>query len=55
MKRLRILIAILIAWLFFFYNIERLSKPIDITDIAYTFVPMMVIITVLARSLRRIP
>jgi len=55
MKRLRILIAILIAWLFFFYNIERLSKPIDITDIAYTFVPMMVIITVLAPSLRRIP
>ena len=55
MKRLRILVAILIAWLFFFYNIERLSKPIDITDVAYTFVPAIVIIAVLAPGLRRVP
>ena len=55
MKRLRILVAILIAWLFFFYNIERLSEPIDITDVAYTFVPAMVIAAVLAPGLRRVP
>ena len=55
MKRLRTLVAILIGWLFFFYNIERLCEFIDITDVAYTFVPAMVIATVLASRLRRIP
>jgi GGDEF domain-containing protein len=55
MKRLRLLVVTLIAWLFFFYNIERLSEPIDITDVAYTFVPAMVAITVLAPRLRRVP
>jgi hypothetical protein len=55
MKRLRLLVAILIAWLFLFYNIERLSEPIDITDVAYTFVPAMVITTVVTSRLRRVP
>jgi GGDEF domain-containing protein len=55
MKRLRFLVAILVGWLFFFYNIERFCKFIDITDVAYTFVPAMVIATVLASRLHRIP
>ncbi len=55
MKRLRVLVAILIAWLFLFYNIERLSKPIDITDVAYTFVPAIVITIVIAPNLRQVP
>jgi GGDEF domain-containing protein len=55
MKRLRFLVALLVGWLFFFYNIERLVEFIDITDVAYTFVPAMVIVTVLASRLRRIP
>ena len=55
MKRMRLLVAALIAWLFFFYNLERLSKFIDITAVTYTFVPAMVIVTVLIPSLRRIP
>ncbi len=55
MKRLRFLIAMLVGWLFFFYNIERSSEFIDITDVAYTFVPAMVIATVLASRLHRIP
>ena len=55
MKRLRILVAILIAWLFFFYNIERLSGFIDITAVTYTFVPAMVATTILVPRLRRVP
>ena len=52
---MRFLVAILIIWLFLFYNIERLSSPIDITDVAYTFVPLMVIVVMLVPRLRSIP
>ena len=55
MKRMRLLVAVLIAWLFFFYNIERLSRFVDITAVTYTFVPAMAIVTVLTPGLRRIP
>lgn len=55
MKRMRFLVAILIIWLFFFYNIERLSAPIDITDVAYTFVPFMAALVILAPRLHKIP
>jgi len=55
MRRMRLLIAILIVWLFIFYNIERLSEPIDITDVAYTFVPFVAIATILFPRLRKIP
>jgi GGDEF domain-containing protein len=55
MKRMRFLVAILIIWLFFFYNIERLSEPIDITDVAYTFVPLMAVLTILVSRLRKVP
>lgn len=53
--RMRLLVAILIVWLFLFYNIERLSEPINITNVAYTFVPLMVILTILVPRLRRVP
>jgi GGDEF domain-containing protein len=52
---MRLLIAILIIWLFIFYNIERLSKPVDITDVAYTFVPLMAVATILVPRLRKVP
>ena len=55
MKRMRFLVAILIVWLFLFYNVERLSKPIDITKVAYTFMPLIAVLTVLVPHLRRIP
>lgn len=55
MKRMRLLVAALIMWLFLFYNIERLSKPINITGIAYTFVPFMAIFTILVSRLRKVP
>ena len=55
MNRVRFLVAVLIAWLFLFYNLERISKPIDISDVAYTFVPAMIIVVVLGRNLRKLP
>ena len=55
MKRMRFLVAILIIWLFFFYNIERLSKPINITRVAYTLVPFMAVLTILVSRLRKVP
>ncbi len=55
MKRMRFLVVILIIWLFLFFNVERLSSPVDITDVAYTFVPFMVTLVVLIPSLRRVP
>ena len=55
MRRMRFLVAILIVWLFLLYNIERLSEPIDITDVAYTFVPFMAALVILVPRLRKIP
>lgn len=55
MKRMRFLIAILVTWLFLFYNIERLSEPINITNVAYTFVPIMAVLTILVPRLRKVP
>jgi GGDEF domain-containing protein len=52
---MRFLVAILIVWLFLFYNIERLSKPINITDVAYTFVPLVAVLTILISRLRKAP
>jgi GGDEF domain-containing protein len=54
MRRLRFLVAILIIWLFLFYNIERLSKPININRVAYIFVPIMAILTILVPRLRKV-
>ena len=55
MKRMRFLVALLVIWLFLFYNIERLSKPIDITDVAYTFVPLVAALTICVPRLRHLP
>lgn len=55
MKRMRFLVAALIIWLFLFYNIERMSESIDITDVAYIFVPLMAVLTILLSRLRKIP
>jgi GGDEF domain-containing protein len=55
MKRMRFIVAALIAWLFLFYNIERLSEPINITRVAYTFVPIMAALTILVPRLRKVP
>jgi len=55
MKRMRFLVAILIIWLFLFYNIERLSRPINITNVAYIFVPLMAVLTIFISRLRKVP
>jgi len=55
MKRMRFLVAILIIWLFLFYNIERLSEPIDLTKAAYTFVPLVAALTIVVPPLRKVP
>lgn len=55
MKRMRFLVAILVIWLFLFYNIERLSKPINITDVAYTFLPFVAVLTILISRLHKAP
>ncbi|MDY7076063.1 MAG: hypothetical protein SXV54_03970 [Chloroflexota bacterium] len=53
MNRMRFLVAVLIIWLFLFYNIERLSAPIDISRVAYAFVPFMAALTILVPHLRQ--
>jgi GGDEF domain-containing protein len=55
MKRMRFLVAILIIWLFLFYNIERLSKPVDIAGVAYTFVPIVAALAISVPRLRQLP
>ena len=55
MRRMRFLTAVLIAWLVFFYNIERLSEPINITSTAYIFVSVVIIASLTIPWLRRIP
>lgn len=55
MKRMRFLVAMLIIWLFLFYNIERLSEPIDIAGVAYTFVPIVAALTISLPRLRQVP
>ncbi len=55
MKRMRLLIAVLVIWLFAFYNMERLSEPINITRVAYILVPFMAVLTILICRLRRVP
>lgn len=55
MRRMRFLVAILIIWLFLFYNIERLSEPIDINRVAYILVPIMAVLVILVPRLRKVP
>ena len=55
MKRMRFLVATLIFWLFLFYNIERLSRPINITNVAYTFVPLVAVLIILVPRLHKAP
>jgi GGDEF domain-containing protein len=52
---MRLPVTILIIWLFLFYNIERMSESVDITSVAYTFVPFMVVVTILTPRIRKIP
>ena len=55
MKRLRFLTAVLIAWLLFICNIERLSGPTNISGTAYIFIAIGVIAGLTLPWPRRIP
>jgi GGDEF domain-containing protein len=54
-KRLRLTVAVLIIWLFFFYNIERFIAPINITGVSYALVPLIVALIISIPHLRRVP
>ncbi len=54
MQRIRLPVAMLIVWLFFFYNIERLSKHVNFSTMAYIMVPVVVAVIVLFPSLNRV-
>jgi hypothetical protein len=54
MKRMRFLVSALIIWLFLFYNIERMSVPINIvSSVAYTLVPIIACLTIVVSPLRK--
>jgi GGDEF domain-containing protein len=54
MKRLRFFVTVLITWLFIFFNVERFSRSINFTDVAYFFVPTSAIITILVTRSRKV-
>lgn len=45
----------LCSWLFALYNIERLSKPINLASFVYVFVIVSANLVILVRGLRRLP
>ncbi len=52
---MRFIVSTLIVWLFFFYNFERLSPSINLTGIAYLFVPIVAVLIIIIPSMRRVP
>jgi len=54
-QRMRFLVAILIIWLFLFYNVERIWPEIDLTDVAYTFVTVVIAVIIVIPRLRSLP
>ncbi len=55
MKKMRFLIAILVIWLFLFYNVERLSESADFTTAAYILVPAVAVSAILIPRLHKVP
>ncbi|MBI1878635.1 MAG: hypothetical protein HYR94_10485 [Chloroflexi bacterium] len=55
MKSLRFWIIILIIWLIFFFNIERINSPVNIRSYTYIFVAVVVALTLALPGLRQIP
>lgn len=55
MRRMRFIVAALILWLFLFYNIERLSEPINLSSVAYILVPIIAALTIIVLPLCKIP
>lgn len=55
MKSLRLWITVLIVWLIFFFNVERINSPINIRSYTYIFVALVAAITLILPRLQRIP
>ncbi|MGD8792872.1 MAG: hypothetical protein PVF47_09995 [Anaerolineae bacterium] len=55
MNRIRLLVVLLIFWLFFFFSIERPLNMIDICRVAYIFAALMAIVAILLPRWRRVP
>lgn len=55
MKNLRFWIIVLILWLIFFFNIERINSPINIRSYTYIFVAIVVALTLALPKLQRLP
>jgi GGDEF domain-containing protein len=55
MKSLRLWITLLILWLIFFFNIERINSPINIRSYTYIFVAIVVALTLTLPRLQRFP
>lgn len=54
MRQFRILLFTLIAWLFLFFNVERLSAPINIASFVYIFITIAGALVALVPPLRRV-
>jgi GGDEF domain-containing protein len=55
MKKLRLWTTVLIIWLIFLFNIERINSPINIRDYTYIFVAITAVVTLVLPRLRRLP
>jgi GGDEF domain-containing protein len=55
MKNLRFWTIVLIIWLIFFFNVERINSPINIRSYTYIFVAVMVAVTLALPRLQRMP
>ena len=53
MKKLEFSIAILIVWLIFLFNVERLTNTVDIRSYTYIFVAFVAAVTVIFPTLSR--
>ena len=52
MKKLRVWTTILIIWLIFLFNIERINSPINIRDYTYVFVALTAVVTLMLPRLK---
>lgn len=55
MKQLRLNIAAILVWLFFFYNIERLSAPINVASFVYIYAAISAVLILLFPRIQRLP
>lgn len=55
MKQLRLWVTLLLGWFFLFYNLERLSEPINIASFVYILVAALALTIILLPQVQRLP